>query len=228
VARGRMISKTLGSSRRFAELGRFPEIGEFAQALYPLCVTHADDFGRLPGDAFTIKHRIFPTSSRSEAVFDQALDLMEQVGLISLHNTGGHRVMVIDQFDSHQQGLHKRTKTKFDIPGDTEQAPTEAVTVSRGNERVSAFMEAFPPLYQEIMHQPYMQTRLQMERDLEAATALCAAYDQEALDRMVRLYLTVDEKNPKAKLIRGSQRTLPKLLTMAGSLADALGLTGGS
>jgi len=57
---------------------------------------------------------------------------------------------------------------------------------------------------------------------------LCAAYDQEALDRMVRLYLTVDEKNPKAKLIRGSQRTLPKLLTMAGSLADALGLTGGS
>jgi hypothetical protein len=40
------------------------------------------------------------------------------------------------------------------------------------------------------------------------------------------MYLTVDEDNPKAKLLRGSQRTLPKLVTMAGSLAQALKVTG--
>ena len=36
----------------------------------------------------------------------------------------------------------------------------------------------------------------------------------------------MDEDNPKAKLLRGSQRTLPKLVTMAGSLAQALKVTG--
>ena len=233
LARGRMISKTLGSSRRFADLGRDANLGEFAQALYTLCVCHADDFGNGPGDAFTVKHRIFPTSPRTEPEFAAALELMAQVGLITLYDADDTRVMVITQFDVHQQGLHKRTKSKFPCPSDNGQAPAQETGVLLRakqdiDRRVSAFLESYPALYQEIMGQPYVQTRVQMERDLEAARVLCAAYDQDALDRLVRLFLSVDEANPKAKLLRGSQRTLPKLVTMVGSLANALKVQGGS
>ena len=78
MARGRMISKTLGSSRRFSALAEIAgDKTEFCQALYPLIVAHADDFGRLEGDSFTISKRVFPVSRRSEAEFEEALGYLQ-------------------------------------------------------------------------------------------------------------------------------------------------------
>ena len=51
MAQRRLISRSLGSSRRFHALyERAGKLAEFAQSLYPLLVCNADDFGRLPGD----------------------------------------------------------------------------------------------------------------------------------------------------------------------------------
>jgi hypothetical protein len=125
MARGRMLSKTWGSSRRSHEVAeRLGELGEFAQALFPLLVSNADDFGRLQGDAFTVKHQCFPISRRSVAEFEQALTAMHATGLIARWEVDGHVIVEIEQFDEHQNGLHKRVRSKFPgKPGTITDAP---------------------------------------------------------------------------------------------------------
>ena len=90
MARGRMIDKTLSTSARRAALhGDSPELAEFAQALYPLLVAHADDWGCQAGDAFTVKHRIDPCSPRPLEAFQEALEALHRVGLIVWYDTAG-------------------------------------------------------------------------------------------------------------------------------------------
>ena len=121
MARGRFISKTLGSSQKFESLGRIGgKIGDFSQTLYMLLVTNADDFGRLPGDSFTAKFRIFPTSKHSTEDFEKALCNMKQVGLIERYSVKGAEYVQVVHFEEHQVGLHKRTKSYFpEIPGNS-------------------------------------------------------------------------------------------------------------
>ena len=129
MARGRMISRTLGSSRRFASIADHAgRLTDFAQALYPLLVSHADDFGRLEGDAFTVKHRVFPVSVRRVADFQQALVVLHEIGLIARYTVDDNEYLEICQFSPHQEGLHKRTRSRFPEP------PTR----DSGNRKVSS------------------------------------------------------------------------------------------
>lgn len=134
MARGRMISKSLSTSQRFAQLAKLAgSLGEFAQSLFPLMVAHADDFGRLSGDAFTIKHLCHPTSRRSVAQFDVVIKAMVDVGLIQ-HSVEGINRIQINNFDDHQTGLHKRTASKFpEIPGNSAEFPVKR-TEQKGTE----------------------------------------------------------------------------------------------
>ena len=117
MARGRMLSKSISTSRKFTELSREAgKLGEFAQALYLLLIPHSDDFGRLEGDPFTIKHLVHPASSRSELDFGIALQAMAKVKLIEWYGNDGQRFVQITQFERHQSGLHKRTKSVFPDP----------------------------------------------------------------------------------------------------------------
>lgn len=125
MARGRMISRSLGSSRKFhALLGAGGKLGEFCQLLYPLIVSNTDDFGRMPGDAFTVKNVVLPSSPRQERDFDAALTVMNDVGLLIRYEAEGAIYLQVTQFDEHQSGLHKRTRSKFpeptEIPGTSE------------------------------------------------------------------------------------------------------------
>jgi len=66
MAQRRMISRNLCSSRKLhAVNARCGKLGDFAQALFPRIVLNADDFGRLEGDVFTVRHKIFPVSPRT-------------------------------------------------------------------------------------------------------------------------------------------------------------------
>jgi hypothetical protein len=124
MARGRLICASLGTSRRYAALHTAAgALSEFAQALYPLMVVHADDFGRSQGDAFTVKHSVFPTSPRSEEEFDAALDAMAAVGLIQRYKGDGRDVIEIVAFFEHQSGLHKRTHSRYPDPPQSPESP---------------------------------------------------------------------------------------------------------
>jgi len=131
MARGRMISKSLSTSRKFANAG-----SEFAQTLYMLIVSHADDFGRQSGDAFTVKHQVFPTSPRPEQEFESALVQLTDAGLITRYAVNGDLVLQVVGFEAHQVGLHKRSESRFpDNPGTSGNFPENPIrTELKGTE----------------------------------------------------------------------------------------------
>lgn len=112
-----MISKSLSTSRKFAALfTEAGELAEFSQTLFMLLVTHSDDYGRLPGDVFTVKHLVFPTSPRSLEEFTQALEALNRVKLVKSYHSKGSDCIQIEQFDDHQMGLHKRVNSRLPEP----------------------------------------------------------------------------------------------------------------
>lgn len=114
-----MISNSLSTSRKFASVS-----SEFGQALYMLLVAHSDDFGRQSGDAFTVKHQVFPTSRRPERDFERALDDLQSVGLILRYDVDGSRILQVLDFERHQSGLHKRSSSRFpEFPGSSGKIP---------------------------------------------------------------------------------------------------------
>lgn len=139
-----MISKSLSTSRRYAQLYEDAgPLGEFAQALFPLLIAHVDDFGRMSGDTFTVKHLCHPTSPRPLSDFEAALDAMVRVNLI-VRSTDNlvQRIQVV-QFEEHQVGLHKRTESKFpEIPGNSGGFPLKRTelkgTEGKGSEEKAA------------------------------------------------------------------------------------------
>ena len=142
MARGRLISKSLGSSRKYHQLLTVGgKVGEFSQVLFPLIVANTDDFGRMAGDAFTVKNLVLPSSRRPEADFDRALQALQTVGLIVRYQVNGSIYLQVNQFDAHQPNLHKRTKSSFpEIPenaGDsvlTELNLTESKRTQKGTQ----------------------------------------------------------------------------------------------
>lgn len=140
MARGRMLSKSLSTSEKFASLPRIAgALGEFCQSLYPLIVAHLDDFGRLQGDPFTVKHQCHPTSARSVEEFSEALLALHKSGLIIWYASGGNggekKYIQLTGFEDHQVGLHKRTRSKF-----------PRVPESSGNVQDDLLTERFPEI----------------------------------------------------------------------------------
>lgn len=121
MARGRFLSKSLSTSQRFAALNDVAgKLAEFCQALYPLINAHTDDYGRMQGDAPTIKLQVFPISPRKLPEFQAGLDFLDHVGLITLYSVpspDGPRIYLqVNKFEEHQQGLHKRTAPRIPEP----------------------------------------------------------------------------------------------------------------
>jgi hypothetical protein len=103
MARGRMISKSLSTSERFAALvTRAGDLAEFCQSLFPLLVSHSDDYGRLAGDPYTVKHVCHPSSPRPLTDFDAALRFLDAVELIDLYTVFNRQYLQIEQFAQHQ------------------------------------------------------------------------------------------------------------------------------
>jgi hypothetical protein len=112
-----MVAKSLSTSQRYAQLSTIAgALAEFCQAMFPLLVAHTDDFGRLAGDPFTVKHKVVPTSPRPESDVAQALAFLDAVHLIQWYEVEGRKWVQVEQFDAHQQGLHKRTQSSIPEP----------------------------------------------------------------------------------------------------------------
>jgi len=138
MARGRLISKSLGSSRKFhAALTVGGKIGEFCQVLYPLLIANADECGRQAGDAFTVKNVVLPSSPRHERDFEQALDILATVGLIHRYDVSGAVYLLIHQFEEYQHlNLKHRGESRFP-------SPEEGIPLIP---RASAKLRTTPPL----------------------------------------------------------------------------------
>ena len=215
MARGRMLSNTLGSSRKYAALTG--SLSEFCAALYPLLIASSDDFGKQEGDAWTIKNRVWPSSNRTEEHFQKALGMLAQVGLIEHYCVGQKHYVKIVEFDSHQRGLHKRTRSKYPDPDGT-----LVPVIDRG--RAGTFLTTYQALYKDIQGQPYLaSSSTQRTKDLDAAKEMCDAYTDDDLMLLAEFFLRLNaDENKKAKLLSGKQRTLPMMRTMVGDIAKHL------
>ena len=222
MARGRLISRTLGSSRKFAALLKEAgKLGEFAQLLYPLLVSHTDDFGRLSGDAFTVKHAVFPSSRRSEQEFSTALQAMTRVGLLRRYEVDGQVVAEVVDFEAHQPGLHKRTQSRFpNPPGNfpevqefppefkrTEFKGTEPVRSSEStttgevdadldqggvtNHDISAFIRRFCELYSQ--HRHGARYVIHRHKHVPIVRTLLHVFPRDRLEKLAVILLTTDE-----------------------------------
>lgn len=112
MAEKRMLSKVISSSEKVNDLPDF-----FCMLLYTWMIPHADDFGRLVGSPRKIKAVVVPMMEHvtSDQV-DKALFELDKSRLIQWYEVDGSKYIQIVDFDEHQSGLHKRTKSKFPEP----------------------------------------------------------------------------------------------------------------
>jgi hypothetical protein len=224
MARGRMISKTLGSSLSFLALSKDAgELVDFSRILFVLLVANADDFGRLEGDAMTVKLRVFPVSDKEESEFSKALGLLESHGLINWYRVEKRQIIEICQFADHQQGLHKRTASKFPDPPAKRRGARGS---SRSVDQATRICDLYESLFQEIKKQPYLATDDQRARDKKASKELCMAYEEEEISRIIKQFLSLPENHPKLKQWEGQSKTIPMLLRVAASIAKVLDIQG--
>ena len=219
MARGRMISKSLGASKRFMALHEHAgPLAEFAAALFCLVISNCDDFGRCEADAASIRWRCWPSSPRTEREFAMALEALHNAGLICWYQVEGNHILEVTRFSEHQSGLHKRTRSKFpDAPG------YRAESISSNNhsgpetpaspleKRALHLLSDYLEQHNHLLEQPYLQNENQRTKDLASMQLLVAAYQDADVSRIVKAFLQLDEENPKNKLLRGCQRTVVML-----------------
>ena len=122
MAERRMISKSISVSEKVNSLSLFGRL------LYTWMIPHADDFGRLPGSPMKVRALVVPMADETVKDVEAALHDMHDKGLIIWYEVGGEKFIQIKNFEKHQQGLHKRTKSKFPEPPNTK-------TENHGNEQ---------------------------------------------------------------------------------------------
>lgn len=235
--------RTLGSSRKFAEAPQHAgRMGEFAQLLYNLLVPHTDDYGRLAGDAFTVKHAVFPTSPRKEADFVVALTALRSAGLIQWYVIpDGRQVIQIVDFGKGQPNLHKKTASGFpefsgefpDVPGETRTAPENPAQLNgielnstKPNlhtrarvpvdvDRVQGFIDRYRELHQQYRGVPYVGND---NTNYQEACTLVANFPDGMLDAITVHWLNV----PDDKFTEGRTRTIAQLRSRASKYAEEL------
>lgn len=110
MATARLIARSLSTSEKRARLHEVAgPLAEFCQAMYPLIVAHSDDYGRVEGSVFHVKHAIEPTSPRTLTEFEAALCALMVVGLVDWYADSKNRlVLQVIDFKPHQPGLKQR------------------------------------------------------------------------------------------------------------------------
>jgi len=120
MANRRSISKSISLSEQ-VDL-----VSDQAALLFSWMFPHADDFGRLPGSARKLGALVVPlrlnrpgwTVEDIEGYLAEMEGARDEAGVPLLYRylADGIPVIQLVKFDSHQEGLHKRTRSKFPDP----------------------------------------------------------------------------------------------------------------
>ncbi|OGC36386.1 hypothetical protein A3J90_08405 [candidate division WOR-1 bacterium RIFOXYC2_FULL_37_10] len=111
-----MLSKIISISEKINS------ISDFAKLLFTWMIPHSDDFGRMDGTPKKVKALVMPLSKHPIKKFEIALGEMASSGVIYWYTTYNNEVYLqIFNFEDHQTGLDRRTKSKFpDLPSEEE------------------------------------------------------------------------------------------------------------
>jgi hypothetical protein len=119
VAERRMVSKVISISEKVNSLSLFGRL------LYTWMIPHTDDFGRLPGSPAKVRALVVPMGDETTKDVEAALFDMVSKDLIQWYEVSGEKYIQITNFDDHQSGLHKRTKSKFPDPSEQAEVKTQ-------------------------------------------------------------------------------------------------------
>lgn len=111
MAEKRMISKVISISEKVSNL---PDV--FDMLLFTWMIPHTDDFGRMAGSPAKVKALVVALLDRTKADVEASLERLNKEGLIIWYEIDGEKIVQIVNFEKHQQGLHKRTTSKFPEP----------------------------------------------------------------------------------------------------------------
>ncbi len=224
MARGRFISKSLGASERFYRLHHehphAQQLGEFAGELYMLLITHSDDFGRFHGDGFTVKMQAFPVSPRRVDEFDAALTMLDDVHLIERYSyNGGTKLAVqIIDFEPHQQGLQRRTSSKFPSPSGKSDPPITPTSNSSTTSEVQRSSENFTEIQEmpdeslNFSPEVEVEAEVEVEGDLTAAATHENAESGRGQSRKRSRKASADDRRARAQqLVELYRASCPKL-----------------
>ncbi|PTX53966.1 hypothetical protein C8P63_12422 [Melghirimyces profundicolus] len=88
----------------------------FARLLFTWMIPHTDDFGRLPGSPMKVRALVVPMADEGKEDVEQAIREMVGRQIIQWYEVDGKQYIQFENFDKHQTGLHKRTKSHFPAP----------------------------------------------------------------------------------------------------------------
>jgi len=119
VAEKRMISKSISISEKVNSLPEY-----FDMLLFTWMIPHTDDFGRLMGESTKVKALVIPLLPKSVREVSESLQKLHDAGLIIWYTVDSGKFIQIVNFEGHQTGLHKRTKSRFpEVPGSSRKVP---------------------------------------------------------------------------------------------------------
>lgn len=111
MAEKRMLSKVISISEKVHNLEDI-----FHMLLFTWIIPHTDDWGRLVGSPKKVKSLVIPMMDKTTADVEKALIDLHNNGLISWYEVHGEKFIQVINFEEHQSGLHKRTKSKIPEP----------------------------------------------------------------------------------------------------------------
>lgn len=115
MAEKRMISKSISISER---VNMLPDV--FDMLLFTWIIPHTDDFGRLTGSPAKVKALVVPMLDKSFKEIERSLQNLHEAKLVIWYQVDGDKYIQVIKFDQHQQGLHKRTRSKLPEPPDSD------------------------------------------------------------------------------------------------------------
>ncbi|MDD5271294.1 MAG: hypothetical protein PHU14_01120 [Methylovulum sp.] len=111
MASGRILKTQISFSEQVNDLSAH------AALLFTWMIPHADDFGRMHGNARKIKAQVVPMrDDYSTALVDTCLNELAKAGLIRRYPVAGEYFICFPTWELHQSGLHKRTRSKLPAP----------------------------------------------------------------------------------------------------------------
>ena len=111
MASGRMLRSQISCSPQVNDLSLK------AALLFTWIIPHLDDFGRMQANPRRLKAVVVPMRDDIDLRDIHASLLeMEKQNLLSLYSVENELYISVSKFEQHQQGLHKRTISKFPPP----------------------------------------------------------------------------------------------------------------
>ncbi len=110
MANRRMVHRKVSLNQDLAQLPAFTCL------LFTWGIIHADDWGVLPGDPNVVRGMVFPLRRESTNQVAKALDDLVEHRLLVRWNEEGRTYLCYPAFEKYQDGLHRRTRTRAELP----------------------------------------------------------------------------------------------------------------